>query len=169
MTATKPKTKQATRGATPPRANTARANTARANTERATTPHWRKPPPDLVALFDAALPDDPRVERRQMFGCPCAFAGGHLFAGVHQEDVMVRLGAAERTKLLAVAGARPFEPMPGRTMREYVVLPPRLHGEARALRRWIALALEYVVQLPAKPGRRKRALPNDEARKRRSA
>lgn len=37
---------------------------------------WRKSPDDLVALFYAALPDDPRVERRQMskgssFRGPC--------------------------------------------------------------------------------------------------
>ena len=62
---------------------------------------WRKSPPALIAAFDAALPDDPHVERRKMFGYPAAFAHGHLSTGLHQETLMVRLGEAQRAKLLA--------------------------------------------------------------------
>lgn len=29
---------------------------------------WQKTPADLNRAFDAALPDDPRLERRTMFG-----------------------------------------------------------------------------------------------------
>jgi hypothetical protein len=36
---------------------------------------WRKSPDALIVLFDAALLDDPRVERRKMFGYPCAQRG----------------------------------------------------------------------------------------------
>ena len=57
---------------------------------------WRKSPGDLVALFYGALLDDPRVERRQMFGYPCAFVGGNLFTGLHQESVIVRLAEGDR-------------------------------------------------------------------------
>jgi len=34
---------------------------------------WRKSPEPLIQLFDEALPDDPLIERRKMFGYPCAF------------------------------------------------------------------------------------------------
>jgi TfoX/Sxy family transcriptional regulator of competence genes len=121
------------------------------------TPRWRKSSPELIERFDAALPDDPRVERRQMFGYPAAFANGQLFTGLHQEDLMVRLGDVERAKLLALPGAKPFEPMPGRTMREYAVVPPALHANRRALRAWMAKALGYVFSLPPRtgPGRAK--------------
>ncbi len=47
-------------------------------------PTWKKSSPALIAYFDKALPDDPRVERRQMFGYPCAFVNGQLFTGLHQ-------------------------------------------------------------------------------------
>jgi len=59
-------------------------------------PGWAKSPPALVDAFAAALPDDPRVERRSMFGYPAAFANGQLFTGLHQSDLMVRLGDTDR-------------------------------------------------------------------------
>lgn len=111
---------------------------------------WSKSPPALVEAFAAALPDDARVERRQMFGYPAAFANGHLFTGLHQDDLMLRLGATERAALLALPGAKPFAPMPGRVMREYAVVPAALHEDRRALRAWMRKALAYVCALPPK-------------------
>lgn len=116
--------------------------------QRAT--RWTKSPAALVEAFAAALPDDPRVERRQMFGYPAAFANGQLFAGLHQNDLMLRLGETERATLLALPGARPFAPMPGRVMREYAVVPAALHADRRALRGWMKKALAYACGLPPK-------------------
>jgi TfoX/Sxy family transcriptional regulator of competence genes len=113
-------------------------------------PRWRRSPPELAVAFDAALPDDPRIERRPMFGFPCAFTGGRLFAGLHQADILVRLDEPDREKLLAEPGARVFEPMKGRPMREYVLVPPALHANPRALRGWIARALEFTAAMPPK-------------------
>jgi len=109
---------------------------------------WKKSPPELIARFDEALPRDPRVERRQMFGYPCAFTNGNMFTGLHQDKLFVRLAEKERGELLRRAGARPFEPMPGRPMAEYVVVPDSLPRQQLA--KWIAAALEYASALPAK-------------------
>ena len=126
----------------------------KAGSKRA-APRWTKAPPALIEAFAAALPDDPRVERRSMFGYPAAFVNGQMFSGLHQDDWMLRLGEAERAKLLALPGAKPFEPMPGRPMREYAVLPPALHTDRRAARRWLAKALAYASALPPKTSRTK--------------
>ena len=115
---------------------------------------WRKSPPALIAAFDAALPGDAQVERRKMFGYPAAFAHGHLFTGLHQESLMVRLGETQRAALMK-SGGRPFEPMPGRTMREYVVVPESIVGDRRALAMWLKRGLAYVSSLPPKTARRK--------------
>ncbi|MBP6011457.1 MAG: TfoX/Sxy family protein [Alphaproteobacteria bacterium] len=115
---------------------------------------WRKSPPALIAAFDAALPDDASVERRKMFGYPAAFAHGHLFTGLHQESLMVRLGEAQRAALVK-SGGRPFEPMPGRTMREYVVVPDDIVANRRALATWLKRGLAHVASLPPKATRRK--------------
>ncbi len=59
----------------------------RANIEMA----WEKPSETLIEHFGRWLPDDSNVERRKMFGCPCAFVNGNMFAGVHEQNLIVRL------------------------------------------------------------------------------
>jgi len=88
-----------------------------------------------------------------MFGCPCAFVGGQMFAGVFRDQLFVRLGSEARDALLAEPGARPFEPTPGRVMREYVCVPRPLQD--RRVSAWIAAARDYATSLPPKPPRRR--------------
>ena len=83
---------------------------------------WRKSPDELVATFESVMPDAPAVMRK-MFGFPAAFVHGNLFMGLHQENMILRLPEEHRTELLAIEGASLLEPMPGRPMREYVVVP----------------------------------------------
>jgi TfoX/Sxy family transcriptional regulator of competence genes len=111
---------------------------------------WRKPPAELVDLFLSLVPDGPGVEVRRMFGCPCFFWGGNMFAGIHQENLFVRLGDDERAALLALPGAQRFEPMPGRPMREYACVPPAMLADRPALEAWLARSLAYVSTLPPK-------------------
>jgi TfoX/Sxy family transcriptional regulator of competence genes len=102
-----------------------------------------------VALFEAVLSREPGAERRLMFGYPAAFVNGNLATGLHRHDWMVRLGEKDRAAL-AAKGGRPFEPMPGRPMREYVVLPTAVLSERRALTGWIRRGIDYTAGLPAK-------------------
>jgi TfoX/Sxy family transcriptional regulator of competence genes len=114
---------------------------------------WRKSPDELIALFDEVLPDDARVERRQMFGYPAAFTNGNLFCGLHQENLVLRLDDAKRAEMMK-AGAKSFEPMPGRPMKEYVVAPASLLKDRGALKKRIAQSLDYVASLPAKKAKK---------------
>ncbi len=111
---------------------------------------WRKSPPELIALFDTALPDDARIERRKMFGYPCAFLNGNMFTGLHQEDCVVRLSEADRDTAKQDLGAGVFEPMAGRPMREYMSLPEAVLSDDRALADWLARSLDYATSLPVK-------------------
>jgi hypothetical protein len=52
---------------------------------------WEKSPESLIEAFHEALPDDDRIERRKLFGFPCAFVNGNMFTGLHQRDMIVRL------------------------------------------------------------------------------
>lgn len=134
-------------------------------TKRRAAPMWRKSPNDLVALFDAALPDDLRVERRKMFGYPCAFVAGNMFTGLHQENVIVRLAEKERLAAIEQQGARIFEPMSGRPMREYIALPQAALANRSELAIWLRRALNYAASLPpkAKKPARKAKSPSAEA------
>jgi TfoX/Sxy family transcriptional regulator of competence genes len=122
---------------------------------------WRRPDESLVRLLDetiSALEFDRPVDYRPMFGCPAYFTGGNLFAGVWQETVMLRLPAAERAAVTA-AGGGPFEPMPGRAMKEYVALPASMVADPAEAAGWVGKAAAYAASLPPKQKkpRKKRA------------
>ena len=122
---------------------------------------WDKPNERLVKLLDetvATLEFDRPVDYRPMFGCPAYFTGGNMFAGVWQETMMLRLSEDDRGRVTA-AGGRPFEPMPGRVMREYVALPPDMVADRAAAAVWVGKAAAYAASLPpkAKKPRKKKA------------
>ena len=117
---------------------------------------WRKSPPELVALFDAAVPDDRHVERRKMFGYPAAFVNGKLFAGLYQESVVLKLAGADREELRRAHGAQSFEPRPGRRMGEFMVLPPAVVADPAGFDAWLARSLAYVAALSATTPKRKK-------------
>jgi TfoX/Sxy family transcriptional regulator of competence genes len=122
-------------------------------------PKWQPAPEPLVRQFLDAIAAIADAQVRKMFGYPAAFRSGNLFAGLFQDALIVRLPPADRAALLAHAGARPFEPMPGRPMREYVVVPPKIVRTRAALRRWLAKASAYAGSLPPKPPRARKRSP----------
>ena len=117
---------------------------------------FRKSPQALIDAFDAVMPGPP-AQRRQMFGYPAAFVNNNMFMGLFQESMMVRLPEDLRGNLLKQHGAKVFEPMPGRPMKEYVVLPDALIADRVRLSEWVAKSFEYAAALPSKAGGAKRA------------
>ena len=115
----------------------------------------RKAPAGQVECFHEAVAGIEGVEVRKMFGYPAALIGGNLTAGLHQENVMVRLPDAERQERLA-DGWTLFEPMPGRPMREYVALPPEVAADVVAMRHWVERAAAYVRTLPPRAAKPKK-------------
>ena len=113
-------------------------------------PKWRPAPEALKQVFEKAIQSFPEAEPRKVFGYPAAVINGHMFAGLHQEDLILRLSEADRAKLLKRPGAKLFEPMPGRPMREYVVVPPSILDSETQLNIWLEKALTYTRSLPPK-------------------
>ncbi|HET6145953.1 MAG TPA: TfoX/Sxy family protein [Polyangia bacterium] len=124
-----------------------------------------------MEAFDAALPREASIERRKMFGYPAAFVRGNMATGLFREQLIVRLPEERRMELLAEPGSTPFEPMPGRPMKEYVVVSPALVSDARTLRRWIREAAAYAASLPARAKKtaRKTARTSEKAAKKKKA
>jgi TfoX/Sxy family transcriptional regulator of competence genes len=116
------------------------------------SPHaagWSKSPRDLVERFEKTMSEVPGTSLRKMFGYPAAFAAnGHMFTGLHQDRWVIRLPDEGREELTA-AGGTPFEPMPGRPMREYLVLPGAVLADPGALESWLERARAYTEGLPA--------------------
>jgi len=115
---------------------------------------WQPAPPDLVARFKDALARIPEAESKKMFGYPAALVNGNLFAGLHQGNWILRLSDIDRARLLKVDGASLFQPMPGRPMREYVVVPPPIVESPDQLHDWMLRALAYAGGVAPKPPKR---------------
>jgi TfoX/Sxy family transcriptional regulator of competence genes len=113
-------------------------------------PKFEKAPPELVQAFGELIGRLPGVERRTMFGYPAAFCHGQMFASLFGGKMIVRLPEDERARLLAVEGATLFEPIPGRSMREYVALPQGMVEQPSEASAWLEQALAYAASLPAK-------------------
>lgn len=108
-----------------------------------------RPTEDDMARFRAAVPDDPRIEIRPMFGNLGAFVGGNMFAGLFGSQLGVKLPEVELAEARA-AGGGDFGP-PERPMRGWVTVP-----EGADAARLVARAAEYVATMPPKPARKKR-------------
>ena len=106
---------------------------------------WRSDSPTTVSAL-------PGAQVRKMFGYPAGFVNGQLFTGLFAASWFVRLPDDERGEL-AAAGGTPFAPMPGRPMREYLVMPAAIAGDPTAVEPWLGRALAYVEQLPPKKKR----------------
>jgi TfoX/Sxy family transcriptional regulator of competence genes len=113
-------------------------------------PKWRPSPPELVKFFEKSLKPFSEIQTRKMFGYPVAFVNGHMFAGLHQDNMILRLSGDDRTGFLQQDGAKIFEPMPGRLMREYVVVPASMLHSAKPLDVWLKKAWTYARSLPPK-------------------
>ena len=62
----------------------------------------------------------------------------------------VRLGGTDLAAAQALDGARPFEPMPGRPMTGFTVLPAAVVDDDDAIRDWVGRAVAFGATLPPK-------------------
>ena len=111
------------------------------------TGQWKKVTPALVEFFDACLPRAGGVERRQMFGCPCAFVNGNMFAGLHEDRLVVRL-PSEAARLPCV--------IMGRTMKQYALIADAVVLTPKAMKGWIQRGYVFARTLPPKAAKPKR-------------
>ena len=120
---------------------------------------WEKASPELGALLSEALAQIDH-EKRTMFGMPAYFIHGNMFAGVFGHLIMVRLPPADQEQVKAAhPGAGPFEPMPGRPMKEYVTLPASVSDDPDELDRWLRRSQSYAASLPPKEKKPPRKKP----------
>ncbi len=117
---------------------------------------WKKVPRELESMLDEMAARF-KAERRQMFGCPCFFVKGNMFAGAHEDNVILRLSEDDRRDIAAAHDeVGPFEPMAGRPMREYVALPESVYGDPGVLDEWLTRAHAFASSLPTRKKSKKK-------------
>jgi hypothetical protein len=113
------------------------------------TPSFAKSPPELVERFAAVLEGYPHAVRRKMFGYPAAFVGGNLATSLFHDRWVVRLPEAE-VEAAKAAGAGSFEPVPGRAMKGFVLVPATDVEDDDAIGAWVKRGLAHAASLPPK-------------------
>jgi TfoX/Sxy family transcriptional regulator of competence genes len=109
----------------------------------------RKSPEALAAIFYEVMPGPPAT-RRKMFGYPAGFVNGNMFMGLFEDSMILRLPGELREELIQLHGGKPFAPMAGRVMKEYVALPAALLHDREQLSSWVGKALAYGESLEPK-------------------
>jgi len=117
--------------------------------EKSAMPKMPRPDEASKAFFHSVVPEGPDVRVRPMFGNLAAFVNGNMFMGLFGSDLFVRLEDADRDSVVK-AGGGPFEPMPGRAMREYVVFPAAWLDQPKRVRQWVDRSLTWARELPPK-------------------
>ena len=119
---------------------------------------WEKASPELGELLIEAARPFALVETRKMFGGVSLFINGNMIGGVHGKKIVLRLNEQDRVAAERDADMIPFEPMPGRLMKEYVVVPDSVYQDPDGFEEWLRRSVEFVGSLPvkeAKPRKRK--------------
>lgn len=111
---------------------------------------WIKASEKIIETFEKIIPNLPGVEKRKMFGYPVTFINGNMFMGVHGTSIILRLPDNDRKEFLKLKSAKQFEPMPGRPMKEYVVIPEWMFDDKFIINSWIEKSFEYTSGLPLK-------------------
>jgi TfoX N-terminal domain len=112
-------------------------------------PQFPKSPPELVERFGEIVGRYPNAKRKAMFGYPSAVVDGNMATSLFGSHWIVRLPDAEIAAAEA-AGATPFEVMPGRAMKGFVVIPDADVTDESKLVAWVERGLAHAASMPAK-------------------
>ena len=112
--------------------------------------HWKKANPQLIALLESQMKDF-ISERRPMFGAPTFFIRGNMFAGVHEDSVILRLSDSDLKAIMArYPEVKPFTPMGGHVMKEYAALPENFMSNSEVFKSWLKKSYAYAGSIPPK-------------------
>ena len=105
---------------------------------------------NLAERIRAKLKTYPNIVEKKIFGGVGFLIHGNLACGVHEDDMIVRVGNENNAPALAQPFVRQFMPMPGKPMEGWILVAPQgLEAEAN-LHHWAELGYEYASKLPEK-------------------
>lgn len=117
---------------------------------------WKKVSAELSDFLEAALMGFDCVKRK-MFGCPAYFVNDNMFSGVHGDSLFIRLSEQDRKEILeSFDEVMVFEPVEGRQMKEYVVLPESLYTRGELLDEWLKRSYGFALVLALKEKSKKK-------------
>ena len=98
---------------------------------------------------------DKNCDYKKMFGYPAFFSNGNMFVGVHGDKLFLRLSEADTAKIKKdYSSVTAFEPIPGRAMKGYVVLPKSIYSDNKAFTEWLDKSMKCAGELPPKKSKK---------------
>src|SRR5687767_10412560 len=97
---------------------------------------------ELADRVRSAIASIGRTAEIAMFGGLCFTLNRHMFVGVMNDDLMVRVGPERHDETLKLKGARPMD-FSGRPMKGYVFIDKGAIRDRRTLERWIKMGSEF--------------------------
>jgi TfoX/Sxy family transcriptional regulator of competence genes len=117
---------------------------------------WEKMSQDTAKKLET-LVQPFACQKKPMFGHDVYWVNGNMFTGIFQSIIFVRLSPKDQNEFLEkYKDARLFEPMEGRPMREYVVVPEQVLEDKDAVGEWMKRSFEYTESLPEKKAKVKK-------------
>jgi len=117
---------------------------------------WKKPSEKAFNFLKKNL-KNVDCQMKKMFGHLTYFIRNNMFIGVHEDAIFLRLSLADKEKVLAKYSIiKPFEPMPGRIMKEYVVIPEHIYNNKKIFLELLRKSIDYVSSLSSKGKRKKK-------------
>ena len=111
---------------------------------------WVKAPEELKARIESLM-KAVDCEKRPMFGYPAYFINKNMFAGLFQDKLFFRLSPEQVTSLgKAFPSLGNLEPMPGRPMKDYYVIPEKLFQDGPKMAKVVEDAAAWCRSLPEK-------------------
>jgi TfoX/Sxy family transcriptional regulator of competence genes len=105
--------------------------------------------PKLVARLETLLAGRPGVAPRKMFGGVCFMLNGNMCVGVHNDELIVRVGEKQAVSLLGHAHARPMD-LTGKPMKGWLTIGRAGIVRRPDIERYVDAALSFVAELPPK-------------------
>ncbi len=105
--------------------------------------------PQLVERLGGVLAAYPDLEARRMFGGTCFTLNGNMCIGVHNRNLIIRVGQPNADALMKEPHVRPMD-LTGKVMKGWAtVLPEGIQRDADLLA-YATMAYEFVGTLPRK-------------------
>jgi hypothetical protein len=113
-------------------------------------PKWKKAPPELIEFLDHSMKDK-EADRRLMFGYPVYFVKGNMFSGLFEDKLFIRIPPAIVPSVVQKGYPLEYlEPMAGRPMKNYFVIPAELLSAEEEFIGLLDVSLLQARKLPPK-------------------
>ena len=89
------------------------------------------------------------MHQQKMFGGLGFLLRGNMCFGIWKDSLILRLGQPQAGKALAQKHVRPFD-ITGRPMSGWVMVDPDGMKTDASLKKWVGLAIDFVLTLPRK-------------------